>query len=44
MKMIKDSLAKVGSLVTDLIEATEDSTIGAIGLVLVVGLIIWLVL
>jgi len=42
--MIKDSLTKVGSIVTDLIERTKASTIGAIALVFVVGLIIWLVL
>ena len=44
MEMIKDALAKVGSTVTDFIEATKDSTIGAIALVLVVGIIVWLVL
>ena len=43
MKMIKDVLTKIGGPIWRLVQTTKHSTIGAIAVIIVVAVVIWIV-
>jgi len=43
MKMIKDVLTKIGGPIWRLVQTTKHSTIGAIVVIIVVAVVIWIV-